>query len=92
MYRISSPFESNYTIWEFVSKNKEIVIVFIGIIKAIPQSSYSSFVLKDIDKSAIYVDKLTEKKYSGEYLANIGLVRSAKKDFDSELLILKKEN
>ena len=92
MYRISSPFESNYTVWEFVSKDKKTVIVFIGIIKGMPKSTYTSFKLKELDNSAVYVDSITGNKYYGEHLMSIGLIRTAKKDFDSELLILQIED
>ena len=88
MYRIKSPFDSNMTVWEFVSKDKKIAIVEIFVIKGIPASSYESFTLKGLDSKAMYLDRKTGKKYSGEALMYIGLKRKRNQDYSAEILIL----
>ena len=88
MYRIKSPFESDMTVWEFVSKDKSTAIVEIFTIKAVVTPVNESFVLKGLNPQAVYVDRNTGRRYSGEALMNIGLKRRREKDFDSEIMIL----
>ena len=90
MYRIKSPFEDNMTVWEFVSEDKNTVIVEIFVIKGAPSSPKFVIKLKGLEENCMYRDELTGKEYSGEVLMNIGLRRIANKDYTSEIMILKK--
>lgn len=90
MYRLKSPFESDMTVWEFVSKDQNIAIVEIFTLKGTPDSANESIVLKGLDPAAVYVERYTGRKYSGEALMYIGLKRTRPRDFRSELLILER--
>ncbi len=92
MYRIKSPFEGDLVVWEYVSKDKKTAIVQIFTIKGIPTAPYECFTLKGLAGDAIYAERYTGKKYSGEALMNIGLKRKVSKDYSSEMLILERIN
>ena len=89
MYRICSPFDNNrHTVWEFVSEDKQTVVVDIITIKAMAYSDYSVYKLKGLDADAMYKDRETGKVYAGDVLMNMGLKRNCAKDFVSEMIIL----
>ncbi|MBO5070843.1 MAG: alpha-galactosidase [Roseburia sp.] len=90
MYRIKSPFEGNLTVWEFVSKDKKTAVVEIFVIKGMANPSYECIRLKGLDSAAVYVDRNTGKKYSGEVLMHMGIKREGWKDYSHEILILEK--
>ena len=91
MYRICSPFENNnYTVWEFVSKDKKTVVVDIVVIKAVPYAPFAVFKLKGLEPDAMYRDKLTGKVYAGDVLMAMGLRRNCPKDYISEMIVLEK--
>ena len=90
MYRILSPFDSNYTVWQFISEDKNTVIVDIMSIKAVPYGPARIIKLRNLDSDAVYKDKLTGKVYSGELLMNMGILRYADRDYMGEMLILEK--
>ena len=90
MYRISSPFESNYTVWEFVSKDKKTAVVDILVIKATAYSSYTVFKLKGLEPHALYKERFTGKIYSGEVLMSMGIKRNCPMDYTAEMMILEK--
>lgn len=94
MHRIISPFEDNMTVWEFVSDDKNTVIVDIFTISAIPKGELinKTVKLKGLEKSALYKDRNTGRTYSGEVLMNMGIKAHPLKDFDAVMMILEKVN
>ena len=91
MYRLLSPFEGNYTAWEFVSEDEsEIVLMIANIIKRGGRVAATRVLLKGLDENANYIVENTGEVYGGDFLMNIGFIRMPEKDFESELLIIKK--
>lgn len=90
MYRIMSPFEGNYTVWEFVAKDKETAVVVICSIKGTPSSPIQPILLKGLDKNAVYRERFTGKEYFGDVLMSVGLKRQTPNDYTSEMLVLEK--
>ena len=78
------------TVWEFVSKDQNTAIVEIFTLKGTPDSANESIVLKGLDPAAVYVERYTGRRYTGEALMYIGLKRTRPRDFRSELLILER--
>ncbi|MCI5971199.1 MAG: alpha-galactosidase, partial [Oscillospiraceae bacterium] len=91
MYRLLSPFEGNYTAWEFLSEDEsEIVLMIANIIKRGGRVAATRVLLKGLDENANYIVENTGEVYGGDFLMNIGFIRMPEKDFESELLIIKK--
>ncbi len=71
-YRLSDPTGNHeYTLWQFVSKDKKEAIVH-GMIESV-RPRYIFFQLKGLDPAATYEDLATGKLYSGAALMNAGL-------------------
>ena len=92
MYRLMSSDDSCFMVWEFVSEDKNTVIVDIFTTKAVPYGPPFHIKLSGIDSNASYKDKATGRVYTGEYLINIGLTRHADREYDGEMLILERIN
>ncbi|UKI35776.1 MAG: GH36 C-terminal domain-containing protein [Clostridiales bacterium] len=55
MYRLLSPFEGNYTAWEFVSEDEsEIVLMIASIIRRGGWLPFTQIKLKGLDENAYY--------------------------------------
>ena len=91
MYRLISPFNSNYFGMEFVSEDKKYVIVVFASILGTPQPKLERLYLKGLDSSAIYTDINTGIQYGGDILSNIGVSMENNGDFISEVLIFEKQ-
>lgn len=87
-YRLCTPEAEQHTAWEFVSQNKKTVIVEIFTVQAQASAPFRPIRLKGLQPNALYTDRYTGKQYWGDILMEIGLMRSRKHDFDSEMLIL----
>lgn len=90
MYRLRSPFDTNNFAVEFLSEDKENVIVIYASILAKPNFKSDRVLLKGLDESATYRDIETGKTYGGDVLGNIGLQIAVNKDFGSRLIVLEK--
>lgn len=92
-YRISSPFESNITAWQYVSENEEKSMFFVYRDKFVP-SSVPRFPikLKGLCPESKYYVSLLDKELSGDVLMNVGIVPFEwdKGDFSSTIFELKK--
>jgi len=73
LYRLISPFENNHrAAWQFVSEDKNEVLLTCVIISRPPDSAL--FIkLKGLDPDKYYVDEETDEIYSGALLMNAGL-------------------
>ena len=90
-YRLLSPFEGNYTAWEFVSEDEnEIVLMLASIIRRGGWLPFTQIKLKGLDENAYYKVENTGETYGGDFLMNVGFKRAPDSDFESELLIIKK--
>lgn len=89
-YRLRSPFETDLSVIEFISKDKDTVIVFIDVKKATPNAPNEYISLAGLDNDAIYV--IDDKSYGGDYLMNKGLLFINKREHKSQCLVFKKRN
>ena len=92
MYRLLSPYEGNTAAWEFVSEDKNTVVVMYANILGEVNGAFTNIRLQGIDDDAIYADEKTGDKFSGAFLKNMGIYRRNLVDFNSELIIYKKQN
>ncbi|MBQ4527217.1 MAG: alpha-galactosidase [Clostridia bacterium] len=91
MYRIMSPFESNNSAIEYISKDKSQVVVFRGNFLAEGYGAYKFMKLCNLESEALYEDKDKGISMTGEALMNIGIAFRDPKDFESEIYIFEKK-
>lgn len=72
MYRLKSPFSSNYAVWEYVSKDKKCVVILYFKLKAIADTERNSLRLCALPDKEIYKLRGTNKTFSGNILNNYG--------------------
>ncbi|OJG43024.1 hypothetical protein RV02_GL002944 [Enterococcus gilvus] len=92
-YRIRSPFESNETIWQFVSKDKKESLLFY--FKVLAEAAPKLDIVKCLGLQNDYVYSMDDaEQYSGYELQNSGfyLFPFLKGDFQSKIVHLKKVN
>ena len=100
-YRLSSPFESNTTMWMVVSEDKtEAIVGWYKVLNTV-NDSYTRIQLKGLDPALCYENTITGKMYYGDELMNLGLITTDVSageaygdlepggDFDSRLYIFK---
>ena len=100
-YRLSSPFESNITMWMVVSGDKtEAIVGWYKVLNTV-NDSYTRIQLKGLDPDLCYENTITGKMYYGYELMNLGLITTDVSageaygdlepggDFDSRLYIFK---
>lgn len=100
-YRLSSPFESNITMWMVVSGDKtEAIVGWYKVLNTV-NDSYTRIPLKGLDPDLCYENTITGKMYYGDELMNLGLITTDVSageaygdlepggDFDSRLYIFK---
>lgn len=92
MYRLLSPYKSNITAWEFISEDKNTVILCLYKILAQPEEPVLNIKLQGLNSEAMYM--LKGRQYGGDFLMNYGINTEQHfdtfGDFKSELLILEK--
>ena len=91
MYRLKSPFEGNSVVWEYVSENKRRIVLFLFTTFFRKCPGKQNIKLLGIDKNFLYKEKTTDKKYSGEYLENVGLFFEQTSDFEEKIIVLESE-
>lgn len=85
-YRILSPFETNETAWNFVSKNKEEVVTMYFKILSEPATSIRVLKLKGLNPNYLYKNIETGQIYGGDELMYAGITLArARQDFVSKL-------
>ncbi|MBQ8532734.1 MAG: alpha-galactosidase [Clostridia bacterium] len=87
-YRLKSPFETNLSVIQFISEDKNTVVVCIDSKKAIPNAPNEYIRLEGLDDNAVY--SLDGEIYGGDYLMNRGIVFINDVEYKSLRLILKK--
>lgn len=100
-YRLSSPFESNITMWMVVSGDKtEAIVGWYKVLNTV-NDSYTRIQLKGLDPDLCYENTITGKMYYGDELMHLGLITTDVSageaygdlepggDFDSRLYIFK---
>ena len=92
-YRLLNPFTTNEYAVNFVSKNKEeIIVVYLKVLSE-PAAPFHILKLKGLDENSLYVDTVTNNVYSGAELMYAGLwLENVKQDFYSKKWYFKKFN
>jgi len=88
MYRLRSPFEGRNAAWEYVHEDTVVLMYYTLFARAV--LGKTNVKLCGLDEKGFYIEKSTGRKYSGNYLMNVGLYFEDRKDFDSRLLVFKK--
>ncbi len=89
LYRLMVPIGNNAAVNEFISDDKNTVIVCTYILKGVPNSPYDFVKLQGLDNDAEYMDE-SGKILSGEYLMNFGITLKYNADYKSDITVLKK--
>lgn len=93
VYRLKSAFSSNVVAWEFISEDKETVILCLYRVLKRPEEKSSYIKFKGLDDTALYSDGAHE--FSGGFLSNIGLdalqILSENADFKSKIVVFKRK-
>ena len=90
MFRLLSPFEGNQAAWQFISNDRETVILFYFVIKGRPNMPCKNVRLQGLRGSDVYVDAETALEYTGERLMYLGLPEPMNPDGYSHIQVLKK--
>ncbi len=88
MYRLKSPFDGMNTAWEYAYKNTVVLMYFTMFARC--QMGKVCVKLCGLDENTQYIEKNSRRKYSGNYLMNVGLYFDSSKEFHSEILIFDK--
>ncbi len=87
-YRLRSPFDSDLSVMEFVSEDKNTVILCINSRIATANAPMEYIKLAGLEPEAEY--KLGEKIFTGDYLRNMGYLYSNTWEHDSKVLVFNK--
>ncbi len=91
LYRLKSPFDSNFTSFEFVSEDKDNVFVLFANILSQSNCIMQNIKLMGIDDEDVYKDIDSGEEYTGSFLKNIGLFfENQSGDFKTQLITLKR--
>lgn len=89
LYRLLAPVGNNGAVNEFVSEDKNTVIVCTYILKGIPNAPYDFIKLRALDSGAEYEDQ-NGNRFTGEYLMNFGVPLTYEADYKSEITVFRK--
>ncbi len=98
LYRVASPFEGNRAGFQFISEDKNTVILCYFIKQNVPDSGYHRVKLQGLDPNAVYREEKsadypesTDLCYDGDYLMQIGLSYRDRGDYTSSVRIFHKQ-
>ena len=89
LYRLMVPQGNNAAVNEFLSKDKNTVIICTYVMKGSPNMPYGFVKLRALDADATYEDE-SGRRYTGEYLMNFGKKLSYNHDYISDITVFKK--
>ncbi len=91
-YRLKSPYDSNFTAWEFIPEDKNTVVLCLARIYSRAFQPHTLIKLSELDGSALYRERITDKVFSGSVLTEIGfnpnIYLKEKGDYVSRIFIL----
>lgn len=87
LYRIDDPCSSRFASMNFVSEDRNTVVLCRYVIATQPSCKYKYTKLRGLDPDATYVERATGKEYSGSVLMNIGIFWNYRTDYESEILV-----
>ncbi len=88
-YRLSSPFDSNYSVIQFISPDGDTVLVDICCRQALPNAPFKRIRLQALEDEAVYVDQSGREATGGE-LCSVGINLVSGKEHSSEIIVLRK--
>ncbi len=91
MYRLKSPFDGNAVSWEFVSDDRNTVILAAYTIMCSVQGATHKIKLQGLDPDAKYQNTNSGILYGGDVLMNIGINYNTDRDFKSDIVVFKKQ-
>lgn len=89
-YRIMSPFDSDMSVIQFISEDKNTVLVFIVCRQALPNAPFTRIVLKGLDEAAVYTEEKSKLVAGGGELCTVGIPFVNEKEHFSDILIFTK--
>lgn len=90
LYRLVTPENEHFVSNEFISEDKNKVVVFTFVMRAIPNSPIYNLKLKGLDRNAMYAIEGTDKVYGGDILMSSGLTYQLSRDYATEIIVLNK--
>ena len=90
LYRLITPENSDVVANEFISEDKNTVVVCTYVMRARPNNAFKYAKLKGLDLNAIYVDQ-KGREYTGDYLTHFGFKIAPERDYDSKIIVLNKK-
>lgn len=81
MYRLESPYNDRFAAWEFVSEDRETVMLFTYVISGKPGVKPKNICLQGIDPDSYYEDVETKCRYKGDFLMKFGVARRRNADY-----------
>ena len=89
-YRICSPFDSDLSVMEFISADKNTVLVFLSSRQALPNPPFKRVVLRGLEKNAHYIEENCKNIATGGELCTIGIPFLNDTEHLSQVWIFKK--
>jgi len=90
MYRLSSPFETNNAVWQFVSEDKNDVLIIIFNTLSEVNGAFHSLKLEGLEENSCYFDEENNIDMSGDALMKLGIYFRNTADFDTKVYHFKK--
>lgn len=91
MYRLSSPFETNIAAWQFVSQDKNEILLIVFNIMSEVNGPFHILKLEGLEKQAIYRDDESKLEFSGALLMQMGIHFRNTADFSTKVLHFTKD-
>ena len=91
LFRLVTPENGHFVSNQFISEDKNTVVVSNFVLRAVPNSSVYYLKLKGLDRNAKYVLEETGKVYGGDILMSAGIPYQLSKDYDTKLLVFNKQ-
>ena len=91
LYRLRSPFSCNHMALEYVSEDKNTIVLCYYTVLAKPNMTIDRIKLEGLDPESIYVSTEDGMEYGGDRLMNLGLNFKDSEDFSSKIYVFKRK-
>ncbi len=90
LYRLRSPFDTTTAVNQFISEDKQTVLVCIYPYSLIPNAPDDYIKLEGLEEDAIY--EIDGKRFGGDYLMNMGIWHKNDLEYKTQIIEIKKVN
>jgi alpha-galactosidase len=90
LYRLTEADNKKFFINEFISEDKQTVIVTMFCVKATPNDVVNHIKLRGLEKGANYKLEGSDETLSADFLMNFGINKVFGKDYENAILVFKK--